>query len=356
MDAEPLPTVLPLPAALEHAIAAALRTVPASQWLSAARALSERYRDERAGPERALARGTPAALGYAALILPAAYAQLRGAMAATRARVPDWQPHTLLDLGSGPGTALWAAVETWPAIQTVTAWEREPAFIALGRQLAQASSHPAVAAARWEQVTLDGPLPAPTPRYDLIVLGHLLNELAAPVRHALVAAAWAQCAGVLLIVEPGTSAAFALVREAREQLLARGAHTLAPCAHDQACPLAGDWCHFPQRLQRPAFQRRAKDATAGWEESKFAYAALGRVAASAPIWGRLIHQPQRHKGGVELIVSSREGLVRPFIPHRDRARYRAASALRWGSALATPPAADLAPPTPPAPGADGAGD
>ena len=340
--------MLTLPPQLESAVEAALHDVPTSQWMSAARALSERYRGERDAPGRPLARGAPAALGYAALILPAAYAQLAGAMAATAARAPEWQPASLLDLGSGPGTALWAAAAQWPSLTTMTAWEREPAFLALGRRLAAASPHPAVAGADWAQVVLNGTPPPGGRRYDLVILGHLLNELDEDVQGAVGAWAWAHCQGVLLIVEPGTSAAFPLVRRLRDDLLARGARTLAPCTHDRPCPLVDDWCHFPQRLQRPAFQRRAKEATAGWEESKFSYAALARFPPATPIWGRLIHQPQVQKGGVELIVSSREGIVRPRFAKRDRAAYRQAGDYRWGQVLAAPPAAP-APDAAPAP-------
>jgi ribosomal protein RSM22 (predicted rRNA methylase) len=344
--------MLALPEPLEAAIEQALKTVPASQWLSAARRLSEGYRAEREGPAPPLARGVAPPLGYAALILPAAYAQLRGAMAATAARAPDWRPATLLDLGSGPGTALWAAAEQWPSLTEMTAWEREPRFIALGQELARAAPHAAVARARWQAVTLGASFPPDTPRYDLVILGHVLNELDAPVRHAVVEAAWARTAGVLLIVEPGTSAAFPVVRAARDQLLPRGARTLAPCAHDAPCPLTNDWCHFPQRLERPHFQRRAKEASAGWEESKFSYAALARFPPPARIWGRLIHQPQVDKGGVELIVSSRDGIVRPRIAKRDRQPFREARDLRWGVALDAPPGrpATARPDDPPAPG------
>ena len=43
-----------------------------------------------------------------------------------RRRAPWLQPTTQLDLGSGPGTALWAARETWPTVATTTAIEAEP--------------------------------------------------------------------------------------------------------------------------------------------------------------------------------------------------------------------------------------
>lgn len=199
-------------------------------------------------------------------------------------------------------------------------------------------------ATQWRSVTLGTAWPRHTPVYDLVVLGHVLNELDDRLRRETVAFAWEHCAGMLLIVEPGTSAAFAVVRVARDQLLAAGAHTLAPCAHDAPCPLVGDWCHFPQRLQRPAFQRRAREAPAGWEESKFSYAALARFAPAQPIWGRLIHQPHLRPGYAELTVSSRDGIVRPRIPKADRARYAQARAWHWGDALQDPPDSDSQPP------------
>ena len=328
--------VTSLPPDLESAIEAELRLVPGSQWMSAARGLSERYRAERdpaAGTPRPMASGSKEALGYAALVLPAAYAQLAGAMAATAERAPSFAPTTMLDLGSGPGTALWAAAEQWPTLATVHAWERETAFIELGRKLAARSSLPPVLDAQWRQITLGGALPQHTAQYDLIVMGHVLNEMDERVREALVRSAWERCSGVLLIVEPGTSAALPVVRAARDLLLEEGARTLAPCAHDASCPLANDWCHFPQKLFRPHFQRRAKEGSAGWEEAKFSYAAMARFAPESPIWGRLIHQPRVNKAGAVLVVSSRDGIVRPRIPKRDRAAYKAAADLKWGDAI-----------------------
>jgi ribosomal protein RSM22 (predicted rRNA methylase) len=231
---------------------------------------------------------------------------------------------------------LWAAVEHYPSLTNLHAWEREPAFINLARRLASASDSPAMRRAEWRQITLSGPLPRQTPQYDLVIIAHLLNEMDEPAQQALVASAWEHCAGLLLIVEPGTSAAFPVVRAARDQLLQLGAHTIAPCAHDNPCPLQNDWCHFPQRLNRPEFQRRAKEASAGWEEAKFSYAAMARFPRYAPVWGRLIHQPQVNKAGVELIVSSREGIVRPRILKRNRPLYRHATDLKWGQVLPDP--------------------
>jgi ribosomal protein RSM22 (predicted rRNA methylase) len=325
---------LVLPDDLREAIARELAAVPAARWIREAQLLSERYRAPREGHREPIASGDVQALGYAALILPATYAQLRGALAATAARIPGWAPATMLDLGSGPGTALWAATAQWPSLRSLVAWEREPALIALGRNLARGSQAAAIRSARWEKVDLRRA--AADGQYDLVVLGHVLNELDLDVRRQILAEAWKLTTGLLLIVEPGTAAAFAVVRTARDALLDVGAHTIAPCAHDQPCPLQDDWCHFPQRLKRPEFQRRARAAPSEWEDSKFAYAAMARFPPAAPIWGRVIREPISNKAYAEAAISTRDGVARYRGLKRHRETFRRVKNLAWGEALEQP--------------------
>ena len=356
--------MLTLPSDLHDAIAKALARAPSARWLRSAQALSERYRAPRAGSEPALASDADQLLGYVALIMPATYAQLRGALSATAARVPDWSPTSLLDLGSGPGTALWAAAAQWPTLRAAAAWEREPAAISLGRELARASQSPAIREARWERVDLrlldrqrtENREPRTAGRaiknkeqrddgqsYDLVILGHVLNELDPDARAAVVAAAWRLAGGMLLIVEPGTPEGFAVVRVVREALLAEGARTIAPCAHDRPCPLERDWCHFPQRLKRPDFQRRARGAPSEWEDAKFAYAAMARFPPGTPIWGRVIREPTSNKAYAEAMISSREGVARYRALKRHRESFRRIKDLAWGAALDEPPPSPAAP-------------
>jgi ribosomal protein RSM22 (predicted rRNA methylase) len=334
--------IVSLPPELELAIELALKELPSSQWVKTAQELSLRYRDAQTTTKiprsAALVTGKQEALGYVALILPATYAQLSGALQATHARIPNWQPHTLLDIGSGPGTALWAALEQWPTLQRLTAWEREVSFITLAQRLTQASTNPVLQQTQWEQVQLGGLLPTKTSHYDLIIIGHVLNELDDNLQSKVLTWAWEHCDGVLLLVEPGTSAAFPIIKRARQQLLDLGqtVHTLAPCTHDLPCPLTNDWCHFPQKLQRPEFQRRAKAASAGWEESKFSYAALSRFPAENPSWGRLLHQPHLHKAWTDLIICNPVGITRTRILKRNRTSYKQARDYEWGELLYNP--------------------
>jgi ribosomal protein RSM22 (predicted rRNA methylase) len=323
--------MITLPPQLESAIASALSNLPTARWEREAQALSERYRAERIGGEGTLARGPEQALGYAAIIMPATYAQVYGACAATAARIPNWQPTSMLDLGSGPGTAIWAAHTIWPGISNMAAWEREPALIRLGQQLAKHGPS-SLQAIDWQRHDLATP-PHSGPQYDIVVLAHVLNELGPAVRERVVAFAWQQTAGLLLIIEPGTSAAFSIVRAAREQLLTNGAHTIAPCPHNDSCPLSNDWCHFPQRLERPEFQRRARNAPSQWEDAKYSYAAMARFASEVPIVGRIIREPEQTKGYITTQICTPVGIQREQTLKRDRDAFRTARKRAWGDKI-----------------------
>src|SRR6476646_7783460 len=104
-----------LPPHLRHAIDRALHGVPQAELAAASAALSERYRADRppAAPHVASHRD---ALAYCAVRLPATYAAVHASLDAVAHALPDFAPRALLDVGAGPGTALWAASAVFPAL------------------------------------------------------------------------------------------------------------------------------------------------------------------------------------------------------------------------------------------------
>jgi ribosomal protein RSM22 (predicted rRNA methylase) len=52
-----------------------------------------------------------AAAAYASTRMPACYAMLHRVFNELHMRLPGFRPATMLDFGSGPGTAIWAAAE-----------------------------------------------------------------------------------------------------------------------------------------------------------------------------------------------------------------------------------------------------
>src|SRR3569833_770321 len=92
----------------------ALHGVPPAELAAAAAALSERYRAGKPAAAPHVASRNDA-LAYCAVRLPATYAAVHASLDAVRHARPDFAPRALLDVGAGPGTALWAASALWPA-------------------------------------------------------------------------------------------------------------------------------------------------------------------------------------------------------------------------------------------------
>src|ERR1700674_3132804 len=86
---------------------------------------------------------------YLAVRLPATYAAWWRVFSEVRRLAPETAIGSLLDLGAGPGTALFAAAEVFPAIQQATLMESDAALIHLGRSMVAQSVLPAVRGASW---------------------------------------------------------------------------------------------------------------------------------------------------------------------------------------------------------------
>lgn len=202
-----------LPAALQAGIARLAEGV--SGWPLAERSgrISADYRARRTSASVGTADDV---LAYALSRMPATYAANEEALSRVMARAPDFAPRTLLDLGCGPGTASWAAVEAFPALEQATLVDSNAHFLGVARDLA--AEHPVLAGARF----VSGNLAVPPPgRYDLVVVSYALTELSDPA--AAIGRIWNSCGGVLLIVEPGTPRDHQRLMAVRSRLMGEGA-------------------------------------------------------------------------------------------------------------------------------------
>jgi ribosomal protein RSM22 (predicted rRNA methylase) len=127
-----------LPPLLRAAVDRALSGRRAADLAAAAAALSERYRQELRDGGLHVASDDDA-LAYLAVRLPATYAAVRASFDAIKQARPDFAPRTALDIGAGPGTALWAAADCWPALADAVLIEASPVFRACGEALARAT-------------------------------------------------------------------------------------------------------------------------------------------------------------------------------------------------------------------------
>ena len=290
--------------------------------------LSRSYRSGNASP--VAISSFPDALAYAVTRMPATFAAVSAALAYTAEQLPDWRPESLLDLGAGPGTASFAALDLWPDIRHITMVEQNAASRSLARKLTEDAPIPALSGVR----IIAGDLRVDfghLPSADLVVAAYVLVELRDAEVAPLVQAALSRARQALVLVEPGTPAGFERIRMARTALIGLGATPVAPCPHALACPiLAPDWCHFSVRLPRSRDHRLTKQAERSFEDEKFSYLAVSRTLVPAVPGPRLISPPRIGKAEVTLRVCDIPEIAERRISRQDKLDYKAAKKLGWG--------------------------
>jgi len=316
-----------LPVELKAALEAKLHGLSRSDGAERSARISQTY---RGGGGSAAIRTEADALAYALARMPATYAAVAAGLNALCEIRPDFSPKTVLDIGAGPGTATWAAAETFSSLADFASIDANTALRTLALDLFCRSSR--LPGVRYTPGDARAAL-ANAEAADLVIASYLIGEMDDAERATLAELMWAKTRDTLLIVEPGTPAGYARIIELRRQLIAVGAHVAAPCPHDVACPLAApDWCHFTQRLPRSRAHKALKDAELPFEDEKFAYVALTRVpVARHP--ARVLAQPEVGKVEVAAKLCTPGGLVVAKIPRRAKADYARARRWRWGDAV-----------------------
>ena len=319
-----------LPAELKAALDARLQGLSRNAAASRAALISKTYRD--GGGSGAIASEADA-LAYALARMPATYAAVAASLNAFREIRPDFAPNSLLDVGAGPGTATWAAAETFSSLQTFNLVDANRALRALALDLSRGSAR--LREINYRHGEARAAL-ADTGVADLVVASYMIGEISDAEQTALADLMWTKTSGTLLIVEPGTPAGYRRIIALRQQLIGSGAHIAAPCPHDGSCPLtAPDWCHFAQRLPRSRAHRQLKSAELPYEDEKFSYVALTRApAARHP--ARVLAQPVVTKVEISAKLCTPDGLAIAKMSRRAKEPYARARRWRWGDAVVTP--------------------
>lgn len=309
-----------LPLELRTGIERELQSVDRARLARASEQITDDYKHGRFSGSL----GSPESrAAYLIARLPATFAANAYVFREVARLMPELNPQSALDLGAGPGTAMWAAREVWSSLSTFTLVESNAEFLRLGRRLA------ANVDVEWLEADFTS-MPEFPPR-DLIILSYALGELKAPA--AIVQKAWKSALKALIIVEPGTPKNFSVIADVRRQLIDAGAHPIAPCPHSNPCPMAeaGDWCHFAVRVERTAEHRRLKGGTLGYEDEKFSYLAFSKTPA-AHVCARIVRHPAIHGGHIQLTLCTPEGLQSPTVTRSDKNAFRAARKAEWGDA------------------------
>src|SRR5262249_32277476 len=121
-----------------------------------------------------------------------------------------------------------------------------------------------------------------------------------------------------------------LLLKARQFIIERGGHVVAPCPHSKACPLKEpSWCHFSVRLERSFLHRQAKLAHLPYEDEKYSYAILSKEPPP-PASPRLLADPQLRSGHLYLSLCTPTVLQTLPLPRRHKELYKRARKSLWG--------------------------
>ncbi|CAG8860229.1 Methyltransferase-like protein 17, mitochondrial [Caenorhabditis elegans] len=252
--------------------------------------------------------------------------------------IPDFQPETVLDFGSGAGAGFWAIQNKWPDVKEITMVDLSDAMMKFSmdslrnEQSSEASQNgrPFV----HNNVNFRRHLiPSLNTTYDVVLAHRVLCEIgSSETRLQLIESLWKRTNRFLILIESSQTGAFGGLLEARDFLLTQGTlvdyrkllksleeavmlspkvvrivedynlsdyekyallmeavppgHTvptmlptatvLAPCPHDLGCPLGvHSSCTFNTRFQPiRADGRRSEKESDGTEVSKFTYMIL----------------------------------------------------------------------------------
>lgn len=267
----------------------------------------------------------PVLLGaYLLFYWPVSYAQARRVLGELPRR-----PRSVLDLGSGPGPVAFAALDA--GAKDVTCADRSRPALQLATQLAVEAGE-GLPTREW------GPeRPLPEGAFDVITMGHVVNELFGPPSEAVLqrrAALLEQIAarltpgGALVVLEPALRETSRAILGVRDLMVQRGYAVRAPCFFRGDCPALvkeSDWCHAERTWQPPpVVEAIARAAGLHKEALKMSYLVLapkGEAWAEPPPGRifRIVSEPLQGKGRARYMGCGPEGRVGLALQEKHRA-------------------------------------
>ncbi|KAI0778648.1 mitochondrial small ribosomal subunit Rsm22-domain-containing protein [Trametes elegans] len=260
------------------------------------------------------------ATAFATVALPAHYSAIYAVLDHVKQRLgPEWQVRRVLDWGAATGSGLWAsghAFQEQPGgrvpsdmadiqiaqstLDSYLAIDKREGLVRIGKRLTR-DVEMGTLDVSWQKAFREDNVTAREDGSSVVALSaFFLSSLPTPFdRKALVQEMWESGAEVMVLIDHS----FEAVAEARAQFLklgrkevedpstshlsVKGAHVVAPCPHDGACPLyhpgSGELvCSFSQRLQRPDFVRKTKHSGDGHENMDYSYVVVRRGPRPSP--------------------------------------------------------------------------
>lgn len=238
---------------------------------------------------------------------------------------------SLLDLGAGPGTSVFAVLQAFDHIKKVTLVEKDKELIQIGKNLFSHALVDSNLEIDWKNGDIT--LSSQYQKADLLLFSYSFGELKEQDYIPTLKASFDHASKYLLIIEPGTPIGYQRIMKIRNILIDLGMTTLAPCPHDNPCPLnSPDWCHFSTRISRSSAQRLLKEGTLNFEDEKFSFILMSKSPRDNSV-KRVLAEPDVLKEKVTLKLCTEIGVEYLQIPRRDKDLYKIGKKLKNGDNL-----------------------
>ncbi|GFR27424.1 methyltransferase-like protein 17, mitochondrial [Trichonephila clavata] len=210
---------------------------------------TERQIKSELGRWKPLEYGRFECLAYMAARMPANYASIFKIFSEIKSQLPEYQPKTFFDFGSGVGSAVWAAQAIWnESLSEYFCVDSSSDMNDVAETLLtdEKSGDKYVKNIFFRQF-----LPASENiKYDLVVSAFSLLDLpSATDRLRIIDTLWRKTKDILVIIEFGNLAGFFSILDARDYILqvvnnvpgdiyhnSSQGHIVIPCPHEMSCP------------------------------------------------------------------------------------------------------------------------
>ncbi|XP_028392721.1 methyltransferase-like protein 17, mitochondrial [Dendronephthya gigantea] len=303
------------------------------------------------------------AAAYIAGRAPATYGATLRVLHEIAKREKDFHPETVLDFGSGVGTATWAAHELWKAsikiyqCVDVSHDMNETAEYLLRSSEGYRTPHyiPRIYFKEYLPVT-------DKVTYDIVLASYSLSEIPfSRTRLEFLESLWRKTNQFLVIVEKGNNEGFDIVLQARDLVAGKQIENPAtdehywtdgyddqgfvfsPCPHEFVCPRSDvntrdHPCNFEQRVQLSFAQRTTSLKKYGCYNEMFSYVVLrkGERSPKDLDWARLVRPVRLREKHVICDFCSKNGTLGQKIltKRKDSEIYKCVRhRAKWGDLL-----------------------
>ena len=259
---------------------------------------------------------------YAAFRMPATYKAVSEVLEEILSR---YNPNikSSLDIGAGLGAASLALSHLKEDI-SYHLYEKESAMRELGKEILEDDKFIYQEFDLTKDVIKD--------KYDIVMSTYVLNEIDKSSRAEVINNIYNASNDLIVVVEPGTPSGYQIIKEVRGFLLSKGMHIIAPCPHEDKCPMKdNDWCHFSTRVQRSKLHKDIKGGEAPFEDEKYSYIVLSKNEVSR-CSSRILRHPIINKGMIKLTTCSKGGISNVEI-RKNHPNYKVIKKLNVGDSF-----------------------